>query len=59
MHGVPLCDLFEPERDAQGRRFIVQTAGEHDRLRQMLERTVVRGGYVEESARHADRWMAS
>ena len=34
MHGVPLGRLFERQRDAQRRGFVVQAAGEHDCARQ-------------------------
>ena len=35
MHGVPIGSLFERVRDAQGRAFLIQSAGEDDALRRV------------------------
>ena len=58
MHRVPLRRFLKRERDAQRRRFVIQTAGEHDRLRQVLQRTIVRSGNVEEAAGQTHRRVA-
>ena len=45
---MPLRRLFERERDAQRRRFIVQSASEHDCLWQMLDRAVISSRDIKE-----------
>src|SRR6266542_3267642 len=58
MHGMPLRRLFESQRDAQRRGFIIEAAREHDRLRQVLSRCISGGRDINEAAGNTNGWMA-
>src|SRR2546421_9887954 len=58
MHRVPARRFLKRQGDAQRRRFVIQTAGEHDCLRQMLQRTIVSSRNVEEAAGQTHRRVA-